>query len=91
MAARAMLIGAANPAEDCRRITAPTLVLTGEPALDRVVRVESTRAYLKLIRNTRGWEMAGTGHVGYLTQPDRFVTAIRQFLMSVDAVTHDAA
>jgi pimeloyl-ACP methyl ester carboxylesterase len=91
MAARALLIGAASPAEDCRRVVAPTLVVTGEPALDRVVRVESTRAYLKLIRNARAVELAGTGHVGYLTQPERFVTTIRQFLTSVGTVTHDAA
>jgi pimeloyl-ACP methyl ester carboxylesterase len=91
MAARAMLIGSSNPGEDCARIAAPTLVVTGESSLDRVVRADSTRAYLPLIRGARGIEMAGTGHVGYLTQPDRFVTAIREFLTSVDAVKHDAA
>jgi pimeloyl-ACP methyl ester carboxylesterase len=91
MAARARLIDASSPADDCSRIVAPTLVVTGEPALDRVVRVESTRAYLSLIRGARSVEMTGTGHVGYLTQPDRFVTAIREFLTSIDAAKHDAA
>ena len=32
-------------AADCRRVTAPTLVVTGEPALDRVVPVEGTTPY----------------------------------------------
>ena len=91
MAARARLIGASKPDTDCSRVAAPTLVVTGEPSLDRVVRVDSTRAYLPLIRGARGVEMTGTGHVGYLTQPDRFVTAIREFVASIEIAKHDAA
>jgi pimeloyl-ACP methyl ester carboxylesterase len=91
MGARARLIGATSPADDCPRVAAPTLVVTGERALDRVVRVDSTRAYVPLIRGARFVELTGTGHVGYLTQPDRFAAALRAFLASVDIVKHDAA
>ena len=35
----------------CSSVTAPTLVVTGEARLDRVVPVESTRRYLDLIRD----------------------------------------
>ena len=44
-AARA-LASSADVARDCARVAAPTLVVTGEPALDRVVPVERTREYL---------------------------------------------
>ena len=51
MAARAReLLDSHDIVADCRRVTAPTLVVTGEAGLDRVVPVESTATYLELIR-----------------------------------------
>ena len=35
---------------DCRRVVAPTLVITGEPGFDRVVPIETTLQYLRLDR-----------------------------------------
>jgi pimeloyl-ACP methyl ester carboxylesterase len=63
----------------CGRITAPTLLITGEPHLDRVVPVESTREYLQLIPAARHVVLPSTGHVGLLTQPQAFASIVRAF------------
>jgi pimeloyl-ACP methyl ester carboxylesterase len=72
-------------AADCGRVTAPTLVITGEPSLDRVVPVESTREYVGLIAGARYEMMKGTGHLGLLTQPDRFARIVSDFLDARDS------
>jgi 3-oxoadipate enol-lactonase len=64
----------------CARITAPTLVVTGEPALDTVVPVSSTMEYTRLIRGARHEKMSQTGHIGLVTQPDRFAGIVSGFL-----------
>jgi pimeloyl-ACP methyl ester carboxylesterase len=91
MAARARLLGAFDVHDDCGRISAPTLIVTGERHLDRVVRVESTLEYVRAIHGARAVQLDRTGHVGYLTRPQAFVTAVRDFLSSVGSVHHDAA
>ena len=53
------------------RVTAPTLVITGEP-LDRVVPVESTLEYLELIPGARHVVLPGTGHIGLSSKPREF-------------------
>src|SRR5438034_219494 len=45
MAERARLTTSDAAARDCAGITTPTLIITGEPHLDRVVRVESSAEY----------------------------------------------
>ena len=65
---------------DCSRITAPTLVITGEPGFDRVVPVEATREYLRLIPGSRYERLADTGHVGLILKPDRFAEIVERFL-----------
>jgi pimeloyl-ACP methyl ester carboxylesterase len=67
---------------DCQRIVAPTLVVTGEESLDRVVPVASTREYLQLIPGAEYAVMDHTGHLGMLTQPDRFAGILKEFLAS---------
>jgi pimeloyl-ACP methyl ester carboxylesterase len=91
MAERALLIGMRNPEDDCSLVTAPTLVVTGERSLDQVVRVDSTLKYTHAIRGARAAVLAGTGHVGYLTRPDLFVTVVRDFVSSLGTFKHDAA
>jgi pimeloyl-ACP methyl ester carboxylesterase len=61
---------------ECRRITAPTTVITGETALDQVVPVASTLQIVELIPQARHVVFAGTGHIGCVTRPDRFVQLI---------------
>jgi pimeloyl-ACP methyl ester carboxylesterase len=64
----------------CRRITAPTLIITGDPALDRVVPVSSTLEYRGLIAGASHETIAGTGHVGLVSQPDRFAGLVGAFI-----------
>jgi pimeloyl-ACP methyl ester carboxylesterase len=67
-------------APDCARVQAPTLVLSGEEPLDRVVPVRVTRAYASLIHGARYEMMDGTGHLGVLTQPARFADIVGAFI-----------
>jgi pimeloyl-ACP methyl ester carboxylesterase len=80
MAERVRLMEGLDLAADCARISAPTLVLTGEPALDHVVPVESTRRYAELIPNARYVMVQKTGHQGVLTQPRRFAALVSDFI-----------
>ncbi len=69
---------------DCERIQAPTLVVTGEPHLERVVPVAATREYLKLIPNARYAVLPETGHVGTITKPYRFTEIVGRFLATAE-------
>jgi pimeloyl-ACP methyl ester carboxylesterase len=80
MAERARLLNRGELIEDCARVSAPTLVITGEPALDHVVPVGGTSEYQQLIAGARGERIEGTGHLGYITKPDVFATMVAKFL-----------
>jgi 3-oxoadipate enol-lactonase len=80
MAARMRLPLPLDLADACRRITAPALVVSGDPALDRVVPVASTREFASLIPGAKYEMMEGTGHIGLVTQPDRFARIVGTFV-----------
>lgn len=80
MATRARLMQGVDIAQDAARVTAPTLVVTGDPSLDHVVPVESTRRFLSHIRNSRYEIMERTGHSGSLTQPERLARIVGEFV-----------
>ena len=80
MARRVRLMQDLDLAADCTRISAPTLVITGEPTLDLVVPVDSTKRYAELIPNARVELMDRTGHLGVLTQPSRFARIVKDFV-----------
>jgi pimeloyl-ACP methyl ester carboxylesterase len=80
MAARVRILEGLDLAPDCARIKAPTLVITGEPDLDRVVPVQSTRRYAELIPNARYVMVERTGHQGVLTQPRLFAGLVSEFI-----------
>ena len=65
---------------DCARVTAPTLVVTGEPLLDRVVPVVQTLEYLRLIAGSRHVELQHTGHIGLISRPDDFAAVVDAFV-----------
>jgi pimeloyl-ACP methyl ester carboxylesterase len=79
MAQRAMLLSGV-PLADCARITAPTLVVVGEPELDRVVPVQSTMAYTELIARAHRVTLNETGHLGTITRPEAFASIVREFV-----------
>ncbi len=66
--------------ELCRRITARSLVVTGEPGLDRVVPYDSTRDYLNLIPGANHVVFKGTGHVGVVSKPREFARLVGDFI-----------
>lgn len=80
MAARMRLSPGIGLAADCARVGARTLVLTGEPELDRVVPVSSTREFVGLVRGATYAMMDRTGHIGLVTQPDRFARLVSEFV-----------
>jgi 3-oxoadipate enol-lactonase len=61
-------------------VKAPTLLVTGEPALDRVLPVDVTRRYLNDIDAARHIVLAHTGHIGSVTRPDEFAGVVRSFV-----------
>jgi 3-oxoadipate enol-lactonase len=71
---------------DCAQVRAPTLIVTGEPGLDKVVPVESTRRYVEMIPGARYAVMERTGHLGLVTQPDRFANIVGSFVREQAAV-----
>ena len=75
-------------AADCRQIVAPTLIVTGEARLDRVVPVRDSKKYLKLIRGSTHQVLPGTGHIGVITRPYRFAELAGQFIHAVHAHTY---
>lgn len=64
----------------CRGIRARTLVVTGEPHLDRVVPFDSTREYVDLIPGARHAILSGTGHVGLVSKPTEFARLVGDFI-----------
>lgn len=72
--------------EDLSRIHAPTLVVSGEPALDRVVPVDSTRQYAERIAGAKYVMIERTGHIGLMTRPEAFARIVTDF---VHAHAHD--
>jgi 3-oxoadipate enol-lactonase len=85
MARRARMIATLDPAAECARITAPTLILTGEPGLDHVVPVAGSIDYVSSIRGARSVVLRGTGHLGFLTRPADFAALVRDFVDTTDA------
>ncbi len=79
MAARIREAAQLDFAADSRRVVAPTLVMTGEANLDRVVPVESTRVYATLIPGAEYRQMPETGHMGLLTRPSVFADVVSGF------------
>ncbi len=79
MAQRVRLADAVDFSADCARVQAPVQVVTGEAGLDRVVPVESTRAYLDAITGARYDWIERTGHIGLVTRPDQFASVVARF------------
>jgi pimeloyl-ACP methyl ester carboxylesterase len=83
MSRRAKLAAAEHFDTDCTSVTAPTLVITGERGLDRVVKHDDTMEYVTLIDGARFQVFDRTGHLGCVSAPDRFVAIISRFIGSL--------
>ena len=84
MAARILETQAIDFSTDCGTIRAPTLVISGEPALDRIVPVESTRRYVEMIPGARYVMLERTGHLGLVTRPEEWAALVGRFVNEPD-------
>jgi len=91
VARRACLMEQLDIAGDCGRVVAPTLVVTGEPALDWVVPVDNSLGYVRAIPDARHVVLEGTGHLGSVTRPAAFAAAVRRFADSLRAQNDEVA
>jgi len=80
MAARMRLNPGVELCADCAGVRARTLVISGAPELDRVVPVASTREFVTLVRDAKYAMMDRTGHIGLVTQPERFAGIVSEFV-----------
>ncbi|MFL6278726.1 MAG: alpha/beta fold hydrolase [Vicinamibacterales bacterium] len=80
MATRVALQQGQDFVPDCARITAPTLIVTGEDDLDQIVPPEVTRHYRQLIRGAQYVQMKRSGHIGLLTHPAQFAGIVSGFI-----------
>jgi 3-oxoadipate enol-lactonase len=82
MATRVRLQQGIDFAPDCAGVRAPTLVITGDDALDQVVPAAVSRMYLDLIPGAQYEKMERTGHLGIITRPKQFADVVNRFLES---------
>jgi pimeloyl-ACP methyl ester carboxylesterase len=83
MAARARAIRSFSRVSECERICAPTLIVSGEAALDYVVKPGGTAEYATLIAGARVEVLRRTGHLGSVTRPHEFTALLREFVRDV--------
>ena len=83
MAARARMTSTVDLINDCGRVRAPTLLVTGERDLDRVVPVESSAEYARLMQGARSAVLERTGHLGAMTRPREFARVIDEFVAAL--------
>jgi pimeloyl-ACP methyl ester carboxylesterase len=65
---------------DCRLVAAPTLVMTGEAHLDRVVPVAHTLEVLGYIQGATHVVLRRTGHIGIVSRPVEFANLVTAFV-----------
>ena len=85
LAQRARLLRSLDVERDCEKVLAPTLVITGDRALDRIVPVSGTERYAQLIDGARQIAIGRTGHLGCNTRPQEFARIIHEFVLDVAA------
>lgn len=83
MARRVSLLSAAD-LRPVSRVNVPTLLLTGERTLDRVVPVRATHEYARIWPHARLVTIPRTGHLGMISRPDDFARIIVSFAEDAD-------
>jgi aminoacrylate hydrolase len=79
MARRVRMLASVNFPKELAGVTSPTLVITGDPALDRVVPVAATREYARMWPGAQLEVLPQTGHLGLVTRPDDFAVLVAAF------------
>jgi pimeloyl-ACP methyl ester carboxylesterase len=86
MARRVRLLASVDLERDLAQVNVPTLVITGDAALDRVVPVSRTREYLRMWPHARAATLSRTGHLGLITRSKAFAQLVFPF---VEASRHE--
>jgi pimeloyl-ACP methyl ester carboxylesterase len=80
MARRVHLLGPVHLGRELERVTAPTLVVTGDDSLDRVVPTRLTHEYLRIWPDAQHATINRTGHLGLITRPADFAAVVVPFV-----------
>ena len=80
MARRVQLLDAADLSRGLETVAIPTLVITGDTALDRVVPVRLTEEYVRIWPHAKRVTIASTGHLGLITRARDFAAAVAPFV-----------
>jgi pimeloyl-ACP methyl ester carboxylesterase len=80
MAERIRMIASEDFVADCRAVTQPTLLLTGESGLDKIVPAEASCRMLDWLPNARHVVLDRTGHWGLVTRRDAFAREVTHFV-----------
>jgi pimeloyl-ACP methyl ester carboxylesterase len=80
MARRVHMLEPLDLTDGLDRVNVPTLVMTGEPGLDRVVPVALTKDYLRIWPHAEYVMLERTGHLGLITRPPQFADAVVGFM-----------
>ena len=80
MARRVHMLEGQDLSDGLDSVRVPTLLVTGEAALDRVVPVAKTKEYQRIWPRATHVTLPRTGHLGLITRPDVFAAAIADFL-----------
>jgi pimeloyl-ACP methyl ester carboxylesterase len=81
MARRVHLLSSVQGIEtDLARVKVPTMIVTGEESLERVVPPRLTREYLTIWPHARVETLARTGHLGLITRPREFAVLVSRFV-----------
>jgi pimeloyl-ACP methyl ester carboxylesterase len=70
-------------------VRVPTLVVTGEASLDRVVPPAQTVQYLRLWPHAAHVTLPRTGHIGLVTRPTEFAAVVSDFAAAAARSTSD--
>lgn len=89
MVHRMRLLAGEDFMADATRVKCPTLVITGDPELDRVVPVACTLAYAELLPDVETASLANTGHLGIVTRPDGFRDLVAGFVERLAGGRHE--
>jgi pimeloyl-ACP methyl ester carboxylesterase len=79
MARRARMVASHDVERQLADVHCPTLVITGEPTLDRVVPVRLSRDYHRIWPHAVEAVLPRTGHLGLITRADEFARLVTSF------------
>lgn len=80
MARRVHMLEPVKLDRELEGLTVPTLILTGEDALDRIVPTRLTQEYVRLWPHAQCMTIARTGHLGLITRPRAFAEIVGPFV-----------